>query len=373
MAISSVDTNSGITSTTFRCHFQNTGARGIDARAVKYADLRAAYFLDYETQGRKSIKRDDEGEPFNDPVKRVDSFFTGWKASEIDTNAIRRFQRDQQEKGLSNASINRSVSALRRMFNIQRKEGKLHHAPYFPMLKEGAPRKGFFERADYEALSNALPDYARVPLALGFFTGMRKEEVLGLKWEQVSFLDGTIRLNADETKNDEARTIPITAQLRSMLAERYAKRDASCPYVCWRLDAHGKAVKLDGLRKVWESRCANVGLGEFVPVVDEKGEPIYSNRADRKNGRPKPKKRYVGRTFHDLRRSAVRNMVRSGVSERVAMAISGHKTRSVFDRYNIVSGADLEIAARKIGEYFKNGHNSGTIDARTEHDEVVVQ
>jgi integrase len=89
----------------------------------------------------------------------------------------------------------------------------------------------------------------------------------------------------------------------------------------------GEQVK--DFRGAWWALCAKAGLGKFVKAGDDK-------------------LRWEGLLFHDLRRSAVRNMVRAGIPEVVSMKISGHKSRSVFDRYNIVSETDLADAASKL-------------------------
>jgi integrase len=104
-------------------------------------------------------------------------------------------------------------------------------------------------------------------------------------------------------------------------------------YVFTRTD-HARVLDFRG---AWYSLCETAGLGRFAKGEDSK-------------------MRWAGLIFHDLRRSAVRNLVRRGVSERVAMMLSGHKTGSVFDRYNIVSEADLEEAAAKI----ERGRTSGS-------------
>ena len=90
---------------------------------------------------------------------------------------------------------------------------------------------------------------------------------------------------------------------------------------------HGHLFTATNLRKEWMNACSAAGLGTKIEVAGKKFDP-----------------RYTGLTLHDLRRSAVRNLVNAGVPERIAMKISGHKTRSVFDRYHIVSTEDVSNA-----------------------------
>jgi integrase len=159
-----------------------------DTRRVIDESLRQSYYVDYENNERKSVRRGKEGKPLLSAVARLDKFFSGWRASEIGAYLIRKFIRDQQGRGLSNGSISRSLSALRDMFHLAVKDEKLQHVPHFPMLKESAPRQGFFERSQYDALSLAPPGYLRLPLVLGYFTAMRLGEILSLEWSQVDLV-----------------------------------------------------------------------------------------------------------------------------------------------------------------------------------------
>jgi integrase len=92
----------------------------------------------------------------------------------------------------------------------------------------------------------------------------------------------------------------------------------------------GRVFDATNLRKSWHKACVAVGLGTLQEV-----EGSYD-------------KRYNGLIIHDLRRSAIRNLMAAGVSEKVAMSISGHKTRSVFDRYHIVNAAYVQRAMRRV-------------------------
>jgi len=158
-----------------------------------------------------------------------------------------------------------------------------------------------------------------------------RAERSNLRWGQVDPDQGIVRLESGETKNDEGRTVYLDEELREVFNHQWEDRKKGqklLPYVFPNWDGIDKITRFD---KAWKRACQNAAIGK--------------------------------RLFHDLRRTAVRNMVRVGIPERVAMMISGHKTRSVFDRYNIVNNADLREAVQRQEAYLQgqNGYKKVTI------------
>lgn len=218
----------------------------------------------------------------------------------------------------TDGTINRELAAFKRMFRLasQQTPPLVTTIPHIPHLQETNVRQGFFTEDEYRILRGILPDHVKVPLIIAYWTGMRTGEVLMLRWDQLDLEWGLLRLEPKTTKNNQGRLIPLVTEVIEALWKWKRKtlhHYPSCSWVC-----HCRGERLRQIpRKRWKKACEGVGLN--------------------------------GKLFHDLRRSAVRNMVRAGISERVAMAISGHKTRSVFDRYDIVSETDLIDAGGKLG------------------------
>jgi integrase len=350
-----------------------------DTSRVTFEDMVAAYYEDYQTNGRKSLRFDGEGNPSLDKVKRLAGFFDGYEAREITTDLVRKFIVDQQAKGLSNGSIVHSTNALARMFNLMRQGGRLRDVPFIPRLKASAPRKGFFERAEYDALIAAFEanvkeyGHLRVPVAIAYSTGVRLDEVLTLRWSQVDLLRNVITLEVGSTKNGDGRIAPLCSELRALLVAQHAGRKG-CEWVCYRINRKGHMVRVQSFRKAWYSCCIRAGLGRLVPVLDAKGQPLYKKPRGIRS-KPKPKMSYQGKLFHDLRRTGVRNLIRANVDRDTAKRISGHKSDSVFSRYNIVSERDILDAGKLLDTFNaqqaeqakqaaeKFGHSLATVDA----------
>ncbi len=305
---------------------------GIYFDKITFNELAEDFITDYRINERDTISKAERS------VKYLKEAFGGMRATDITTAKVKTYIDDRMNKGLSNASINRELAALKRMFHLAAEctPPKVNLIPHIPMLKETNIRKGFFEYGEYLALRNALPEELKSIVTFAYHSGWRKSEILSLTWDQVDIKEGIVTLNPGETKNEEGRTLYLNEELQKEMQTLLSKRHLGCPYVFHR---DGEAVK--DFRGSWDSACIKVGLFEILK--DDKGNVVTDTEG-------KPVK-VPAKIFHDFRRTAIRDMVRSGVSERVAMKISGHKTRSVFDRYNIVSDQDLREAAKKKQVY----------------------
>jgi integrase len=279
---------------------------GIIFEKIRFDDLLKDYLLDYRVNGKKTIAKAERC------VKYLKVAFGGMRAVDITTTKIMDYIEKRKAAKLSNASINRELAALKRSFNLATRSTppKVSQVPHIPTLKENNVRKGFLEPVEFLSLQGVLPTYLKPVVAFAYYTGWRRGEILSLKWNQIDIREGTVRLEPGETKNDEGRTIYLESEILEVMKSLHRNRRLDCPYV---FNYNGEPIV--DFRKSWEKACGIIK-------------------------RP-------GLLFHDLRRSGIRNNVRAGIPERVAMAISGHKTRSVFDRYNIVSPDDLKEAALK--------------------------
>lgn len=291
---------------------------GIYYDKIRFEEIAEDYLIDYRINQRKSAKK---AEMY---VEYLKESFQGIRVTEITTDRIRKHVEKKIEDGKSNATINRQLSALKRMFHLGKRARKINEIPYIPMLKESNVRKGFFEYEQFLTLRNTVPDYLKPIVTFAYHTGWRRAEVLNLTWDRVDLKQGIIRLDPGETKNEEARTVYMNEELSKEMKALHSDRRLGCPYVF-----HHNGKPIIKFEKSWNAACRKAGL--------------------------------KGMLFHDFRRTAVRNMVRAGVPERVAMKISGHKTRSIFDRYNIVSDQDLREAARKQQIFMDSQNESGMV------------
>ena len=285
-----------------------------------------------DSQGHKSLRAKSDGSDSIPGLTALDEF-CGYKAEMVDgklrvtdagvpalsltTDFARHFVSRRREDETGNAAFNRSLACLRRMLNLAKREGKLATVPYIEFQKELAARKGFLERADFNRLIGLLPRHLRPLVTFLYWCGCRISETLQIEWSQVDLDARVIRLEPEQTKGKEARNIPLTSELVDMLRQIKPK--------------HGTVFDGTNLRKEWMKACAACSLGTLTEVEDRPYDPVYS-----------------GLTLHDLRRSAVRNLRKAGIDEKTAMTISGHKTRSVFERYNIVSTDDVVAAMQKL-------------------------
>ncbi len=250
----------------------------------------------------------------------------------------------EERRAVSVGEINRELTVLKRMFSLAVEAGKLHRKPHFAMLREDNVRVGFFEPEQYAAVLAHLPEAMRPVVTFAYVTGWRiNSEVLTIQWRQVDLRVGEVRLDPGTTKNKEGRVFYLTPELQQILRQQRASADdiqRQRTMIVQHVFFHHSVTKVGALGHLSGHRISACGFYQAW------------RRARTAAGCP-------GSIPHDFRRTAIRNMVRAGIPERVAMNLTGHKTRSVFDRYNVVSDGDLRDASRRLGH--TGGHTSPSV------------
>jgi integrase len=269
---------------------------------------------DYAINGKKS--KDDLERRITLHLTPV---FGGRTLNSITTADFRAFAGKRLEAGAMPAGVNRELAILKRAFRLAVESDRyLGRVPKIPMLQERNVRQGFFDDAMVDTVIANLPAALQPIVRFAYITGWRvQSEVLPLEWRQVDRQSEEVRLDPGTTKNQAGRVFPFTDALRALFDdlwaehERLKKKDKICPHVFQR---NGKPVS--DLRGAWLKACTAAG--------------------------------HPGMIVHDLRRSAVRNMERAGLSRSVAMQLTGHKTEAVYRRYAITSEADLREGVDRL-------------------------
>jgi len=247
-------------------------------------------------------------------------FFGRRRMAAITTADVRRYVARRQGEGAKNATINRELAVLSRAFTLAIAAGALLSRPHIALLREDNVRRGFFEAEEFEAVRRRLPSTwptsCRSSTPRGGDGDPKQPVSAGRTSPSTPVRSG---LEPGTTKTGEGRVFPFTAELRALLERRRAvtrDRERELGRIVPHVFTRANGMPLGTFNKRWATACRAAG----VP----------------------------GRVLHDFRRTAVRNLVRAGVPERVAMQMVGWKSRQMLDRYHIVSAADLIEAAKKL-------------------------
>lgn len=307
------------------------GGPMVDEEEVTFEDLRKIVETDYKVNGKKSLDR------VSLAFDHLEDYLGDLRAVDISKDRVMRYVAARQKEGAANATVNKELAALRRAYNLMLEASRLSRAPHVPTLSTDNVREEFLTMADVEAICEEITDPVAPVDRFAALTGWRKGEIIafrgspGLRWRQVDFKAGTVHLDPGTTKNAEGRTFPFSAlpPLEELL--RHQRE-------------HTRAIE----RK----------QGRVVPhVFHRQGDPIKSIRGAWTGATERAG--LDGALFHDLRRTAVRNLERAGVPRSVATKLTGHKTESVYRRYAIADEDALEEGVKKLARLHESGDSQG--------------
>jgi integrase len=266
--------------------------------------------------------------------KHLRPFFGETKAADLHTNHRDQYVAHRRRQKAEAATINKELAWLRRALNLgfQNIPPLVEKVPHFKMLRVDNVREGLLAHDQYRAIRDSLPPYGRIALVIAYHTGSRKGEIRSIRKDKIDLKAGRIYLPGRTTKNKTPRYLPIYGDMAAELDMALSRSDPRCPFL---IQDEGKQVF--DFEKAWATACKLAGIPDAL--------------------------------FHDLRRTAVSNMIAAGLSEKEAMEISGHKTRAIFDRYTIVNDGRMAQNAKKLEQHLKAkeaemGQDSGASQER---------
>jgi integrase len=293
----------------------------VDPQKITYLDVMDNFFNHCVAQGRRSIRSDRDGKPKLGTYPRLHDAFSGWRASEITVADLKRFRAEAKADDLSDATCNRYMATLRAAYRLAVKDGLITAAEcpaYFPTVSEPNEARGalFVEDKWYEPLKKHLKEPLRSAFILCYNTGLRVHEMLRLKWRDLDVEARIINLPAESAKTGKSRLVFLPLEFK----RKPGKPDEL-------------VFPLGNYRWRWYQACIAIKAGEW--------ETTESGR-----------KRYVGLLLRHCRHTFVRNASDTGLEEKRIMDITGHKTRSTFDRYNIGKKEDVQ----RSGDFLERSH-----------------
>jgi len=282
---------------------------------IRFDQLAKHYLSLPEVINKKSFVRDERS------IKKLGGFFKKKLITSITPSLIGAYQSQRlEEKSYRGgetkaATVNREIACLKTMFNKAIRDGKLEKNPMrgVKLLPENNERDRVLSIEEWEKYKSYCPAWYLPIATAAYRTAMRKGEILNLTIPRVDLKEGFIRLRPEETKTSKGRSIPIHPELMEVLRNALKVRHLNCELV---FHQDGKPITSHDVRVAHETVCKEAGIHGFV--------------------------------FHDFRHTAINNWRKEGHDYFKIMAVSGHKTISVFKRYNMVDEAELKTLIFQI-------------------------
>jgi integrase len=214
----------------------------VNEEKVTFSEMAADFERDYEINKKRSLRSARRS------VSHLNGFFKHHRAPDITTDQVRAYISKRQSEGAANATINRELAALKRMFSLYVQAEKLGAKPYIPMLEESNARQGFLSHADFITLRRKLPEYLKDPLTFLYRSGWRISEMKALEWRDVDMAGRVVRLRPEISKNKKGRLLPLRGELFEILLRAKENRRLDCVRVF-----HDNGQAIGDFRKAWRN------------------------------------------------------------------------------------------------------------------------